>query len=175
MPKSLTIDGGHGVLTDHGISIRRNPKQTAIGPDLAAFLGESDDRSLGLAYAELGDGRARAHLLRAKPFDAEVRFRLAALEPDAGRARALYESVLRDLPTQPVALVNLGSLYAQTGRTADAEKLWQRALEANAGTEAAVLNLARIKPPKEARAIIKRYLEFNPGSKTAVALLATLQ
>ena len=179
MLKSHVIDGGHGVLTDHGISThnissRGRGRESPAGKDLTAFLGESDDRSLGLAYAELGDARAREYLLRAQPADAEVRLRLASLEPDDGKATALYESVLRGNPFQTVALVNLGSLYARAGRFEEAGRLWERALDTNPGIEEAVLNLALIRPPEKARAILQRYLEFNPGSTAARAGLAAI-
>ena len=171
MPKSPVVDGGHGVFTDHGIPIRSGRAESSASMNLTAFLGESDDRSIGLAYAELGDPRARDFLLRAKPADAEVRLRLAALERDTGKAQALYESVLKVNPSNPVALVNLGSLYARSGRVDDAAKLWRRALDANPGIEEAALNLAQIGTPSEARTILTRYLEFNPGSKIARARL----
>jgi tetratricopeptide (TPR) repeat protein len=174
MPKSQVIDGGHGVLTDHGISIRTSGRGSSTGVDLTAFLGDPDDRSLGLAYAELGDARAREHLLRAKPVDAAVRLRLASLAPDAASARALYESVLQENPFQTVALVNLGSLYARARRLEEAGHLWELALETNPAIEEAVLNLAQIRPPAEARTILQRYLEFNPGSKAAKARLDIL-
>ncbi len=171
MPKSQTSDGGHGVLTDHGIS---SHGRGSTGNGLSAFLGDPDDRSLGLAYAELGDARAREYLLRAQPADAIVRLRLAALETDAGRAAALYESVLREDPFQTVALVNLGSLYARAGRIKEAGHLWERALDTNPAIEEAVLNLAQIRPTAEARVILNRYLEFNPASKAARARLDRL-
>jgi tetratricopeptide (TPR) repeat protein len=117
---------------------------------------------------------ARDFLLRAKPADVEVRLRLAALEHDTGRARALYESVLRENPTHPVALVNLGSLYARAGRVEEAGNLWRRALDTNPGIEEAALNLAQVGTPSEARAILTRYLEFNPGSNTARARLHSI-
>jgi predicted CXXCH cytochrome family protein len=167
MPKSPVVDGGHGVLTDHGISRRRSGGGGATGKGLTAFLGMADDRSLGLAYAELGDARAREYLMRVAHLDVEVRLRLAALEMDAGRAAKLYESVLREKPSQTVALVNLGSLYARAGRIEEAGRLWERALEANPGIEEAVLNLAQIRPRAEAREILQRYLELNPGSRAA--------
>ncbi len=171
MPKAHVVDGGHGVLTDHSIpSGRKLPAQQA-SDKLTAFLGTADDRALGLAYSSLDDPRARQYLLRAQPADAEVKLRLAATEPDQHRAAALYESVLRTNPAQTVALVNLGSLYANAGRLEEAGKLWERALVANPAIEGAVLNLARIRPPAEARAILRRYLEFNPSSVAAKALL----
>ena len=171
MPKSAVLDGGHGVFTDHSIPIRRGRAASPASMNLTAFLGEADDRSIGLAYAELGDPRAREFLLRAKPADAEVRLRLAVLEKDPGKAQALYEAVLKTKPNHPAALVNLGSLYAQAGRVAEAGNLWRRALDANPGIEEAALNLARIGTPSEARTILIRYLDFNPGSKIARARL----
>jgi tetratricopeptide (TPR) repeat protein len=133
----------------------------------------SDDRSLGLAYAETGDSRARDYLNRVQPADADVLLRLATLERDPKRAASLYEAALRMDPHQPAALVNLGVLYARAGRTADAAKLWQRALETNPALEQPVLNLAQILPPAEARAVIERYLQFNPGSVAVRKLIPT--
>ena len=170
MPKSQAVDAGHGVMTDHAISLHR--AQAAQSPGgIATFLGVGDDRALGLAYAELGDPRAREVLMRAKPADAEVRLRLAVLEPDANRAMALYESVLRENSHQAVALVNLGSLYAQMGQTEKAASLWGRALETNPGIEQAALNLAQVSAPEQAQTILRRYLEFNPDSYAARAQL----
>jgi predicted CXXCH cytochrome family protein len=166
MPKSPVFDGGHGVVTDHGIRIHRSP-DSLPSRDLTVFLGTADDRSFGLAYAELGDVRARDLLLRAKPADGEVRLRLAALETDENRASALYESVLRANPFQTVALVNLGSLYAKAGNLEEAASLWERALATNPAIEEAAFNLAQIRPSMEAREIMKRYLLFNPGSLAA--------
>jgi tetratricopeptide (TPR) repeat protein len=161
------FDGGHGVVTDHGIRIHRSRPNSLPSRDLTVFLGTADDRSLGLAYAELGDLRARDLLVRAKPADAQVRLRLAALETNENRAAALYESVLRANPFQTVALVNLGSLYAKAGHLEEAASLWERALATNPAIEEAVLNLAQIRSPVEAREIIQRYLLFNPGSLAA--------
>jgi len=175
MPRTKTVDGNHGVMTDHSIpKVPRSDAAPAPGA-LTAFLGVGDDRALGLAYAELGDRRAREHLLRATPQDWPVRLRLAVLERDAGHAMKLYESVLRDNPYEPAALVNLGSLLAQAGRTADAAGMWERALQANPAWEEAVLNLSQIKPANEARTVLSRYLELNPVSGKARARLAEVE
>jgi predicted CXXCH cytochrome family protein len=174
MPKSPVVDGGHGVLTDHGISFPKEGSRASGSRDLIAYIGTADERALGLAYAELGDPRARRHLLHATPADPEVRLRLASLENDDARAAALYESVLRATPFQPVALVNLGSIYAKAGRTDEAGRLWERALSTNPGIEAAVLNLAQIRPAAEASEILLGYLRLNPGSREAAARLKKL-
>jgi len=176
MPESpVADDGGHGVMTDHSIPARmRSPDSSPAHGNLRAFLGIDDDRALGIAYAQLGDARAREYLLRAKPADADVALRLAFLEQDPSRAAALYESVLRASPAQPVALVNLGIVLARAGRLQDAARLWARALTANPAIEEAALNLARIQPAAEARATLRRYLEFNPLSEAARARLKAI-
>jgi tetratricopeptide (TPR) repeat protein len=99
---------------------------------------------------------------------------LAVTERDEKLAIILYESVLKKNANQTVALTNLGSLYAGTGRVAEAAHLWERALAANPAIEEAALNLAKIRPPAEARAILRRYLDFNPVSMSARAQLSSL-
>jgi len=94
-----------------------------------AFLGAADDRAVGLAHAELSDQRARPYLLRTTPQDWQVLLRLVALRPDAGRAMRLYETLLRENPTETTALVNLGFLYAKAGRLTESSRLWVTALE----------------------------------------------
>ena len=174
MPRTQAVDANHGVMTDHSIPrIARRSEPPGKG-ELVAFAGKATDRSLGMAYAELGDARAREYLLRATPADWRVRFRLAALEPNPARAAALYESLLNDNPGEPVALVNLGSLYARAGRTKEAAALWVRALEANPAIEEAALNLSRVLTAKEAVALLRRYLEVNPTSANIRPRLAEL-
>jgi len=177
LPKSpVADDGGHGVMTDHSIPARiRKPNPSPPVGNLKAFLGIGDDRALGIAYAQLGDARAREYLLRAQPADAEVGLRLAFLERDAARAAALYESVLRLNPAQPVALVNLGAIYARAGRVQDAARLWERALAANPAIEEAALNLAQIRPAAEARTILQNYLKFDPLSEAARTRLSAIR
>lgn len=175
MPKSAAVDAGHGVFTDH--SIPRNParvRKAAGSGELIAFLGMDDARARGIAYAEIGDPRAREYLLKAEPVDPPVLVRLAALEPDPVRAAALYERALRNDAENPTALVNLGTLYASAGRVKDAAALWKRALETNPAIEGAALNLSQVLPVADARAVLERYLTFNPGSTAVRDRLARL-
>lgn len=178
MPHARTTDVAHGVMTDHGIP--RDPHR-AIAPakkgvaELRAFAGIADDRSLGLAYAETGDSRARQYLLKAVPADAPVLVRLALLEQDPGRAALLYARALRAEPFNSVALVNLGVLRAREGRLGEAAQLWRRALETNPAIEPSALDLAKISPPEEARVILRRYLAFNPDSSAARVQLSSIQ
>ena len=167
MPRTQSADITHGALTDHSIPRVPAPPAPFTATELVAFFGTADDRALGLAYAELGDLRAKSFLLRASPADWPVRLRLAVLEADPARAAALYESVLKERPGETSALVNLGALYANAGRTQEAAALWERALASNPATEQAAVNLSRIRPPAEAAAILKRYLELNPASPLA--------
>jgi hypothetical protein len=177
MPRSPTVDVGHGVMTDHRIqrsSWRSSPPENQTR-ELQSLLGKSDDRALGLAYAEVGDARARKFLLRARPADAAVLVRLAAMEKNPKLAAEKYEAALREDRANPVALVNLGVLYAEAGRTEDAARMWKRALEVNLAIEGAALNLARIQPPAEAREVLEEYLRFNPGSIAARAALGAIR
>jgi tetratricopeptide (TPR) repeat protein len=175
MPKTAAVDAGHGVFTDHAILRDPNRASKAAGEiQLRPFLGVADDRAWGIAYAEAGDPRAGAYLTRAQPADAEVLLRLAVMEKDPRRAASLYQAVLRDQPANTTALVNLGVLHAKAGRPAEAAKLWQRSLDANPAIEGVALNLSQVLPIAEARAVLERYLAFNPGSTAARARLAAL-
>lgn len=167
MPRTRAVDANHGVMTDHSIPRTGRGVAAPVGRALVPFLGVGDDRALGLAYAEMGDGRAREFLLRAAPQDWAVRLRLAVLESDPGRAAVLYEAVLKENPYEPAALVNLGTYLARVGRTEEARKLWERALAVNPAIEEAVMNLALIVPEGKAREVLVRYLEFNPVSRKA--------
>lgn len=174
MPKTQSADVSHGVMTDH--SIPRSPLRSSkwTPTELVAFFGAANDRALGLAYAELGDPRAREYLLRARPADWPVRLRQAVLETNPVRAAALYESVLTERPADTAALVNLGTIYASAGKLEQAGRLWERALIANPAIEEAVLNLAQIRPPATAITILQRYLSLNPASPAVRARLAAL-
>jgi tetratricopeptide (TPR) repeat protein len=138
---------------------------------LISFAGTTDDRSLGLAYAEIGDQRAADLLRRVGTPDVETQLRLAFLESSVPR----YEAVLRLDPNRTVALVNLGTLYAREGRLREAATLWQHALKTNPGVEEAALNLAAIQSPGEARRTLTAYLSLNPGSSAALTRLLRLQ
>ena len=175
MPKTKSADANHGVLTDHSIPRLPSHKVVPGGPgELEAFTGLADARALGLAYAEMGDRRARAYLERATSVDWQVRLRLAAMEPGLVRAAALYEAVLKERPGEVSALVNLGSIYGQAGRTADAIRLWRRALEANPALEEAALNLSEVLPAAEGAEILRQYLGLNPASPAGQARAAEL-
>ena len=175
MPKTKSADANHGVLTDHSIPRLPSHKVVPGGTgELEAFTGLADARALGLAYAEMGDRRARAYLERATSVDWQVRLRLAAMEPGLVRAAALYEAVLKERPGEVSALVNLGSIYGQAGRTADAIRLWRRALEANPALEEAALNLSEVLPAAEGAEILRQYLGLNPASPAGQARAAEL-
>lgn len=192
MPKVGTIDGGHGVMTDH--SIQRMPRppvkpSSGLTTDrrLIAFTGfESDARGLGLAYAELAlqsgaafhRNEARRLLQEALPAhsaDAELLTRLAFIyqaEGELERALKLYEMALRAEPERVpqciIAAVNAGSIHAARGNLKSAMALWQDALNRNPGLREAALNLAtswRARgEPRKAEEIIRQLLRFDPDA-----------
>lgn len=107
-----------------------------------ALALKPDDQGLLLAlsgvYAELGDeDRAREILDRASMAssdDINTRYNRAATLQGSGNieeARRLYEAILREEPSHEASLVNLGVIYARSGKNAEALSMWKRALEVN--------------------------------------------
>jgi tetratricopeptide (TPR) repeat protein len=199
MPRARTVDGGHGVMTDHGIrspgqsSPRKASQVVAAARRLIPFAGfTSDERMLGLACAEVavagGDRSLESEALglltvalKQHPRDAEILARLGFIysqRGDAARAGRAYEIALQVDPHHTVALVNLGGIYAGRGKLEDAIKLWREALERNAGLTEASINLARAnraqgKTP-QARDVLRRAMRFDPDSKAARRTLKDL-
>jgi len=192
MPRRLTVDGGHGVLTDH--SITREPLNAAPADAYARRLISvdgftSDIRALGLAYAEValrsGDQfhaseafRLLTVALKHHPHDAELLTRLGFIHAARGenlKAGQFYEAALRQEPYRTVALVNLGGIYASQGRIEDAIKLWDRALMSNAGLTEASLNLAQAYRSQmkleQAREVLQQALRFDPDSGAVKRML----
>jgi tetratricopeptide (TPR) repeat protein len=157
MPKGRVVDGGHGVLTDHGIPrSAAAPRTGASGAwRLQAFRGFSADaRSIGLAYAEVsrktGDRRQAAEaerLLASAAPDPDVLAQLAYLRARGGqteRAAELYREALRLDPNSVIAMVNLGAILGTAGKLADAAALWREALRRNPCQTEASANLLRL-------------------------------
>ncbi len=196
MPRLRALDGGHGVMTDH--SIPRLPGKTT-GADgatrklipLAGFA--SDERMLGLAYAEValssGDrfleseaSRLLTAALKAHPHEAELLTQLGFLHQQRGdeaRAGRAYEIALQVDPHRTVALVNLAGVYAAQGRIEEAIKLWREALDRNAGLTEGSVNLARAYRAQgrleQAREVLQRALRFDPDSRAARRFLRELE
>jgi predicted CXXCH cytochrome family protein len=196
MPRQRATDGGHGVMTDHAIprqAIATRQHIATVAPTtrrLRPFAGfTSDERSLGLAYAEVAltenDAWAAAEALRLLtialaqyPRDAELLTQLGFLHAqrgDTARAMRAYELAISLEPQRTVSLINLGGIYAAQGRTEEAIKLWRAALTRNAGLTEAALNLARAYLAQEksaqAREVLQQALRFDPGSNDVRTLL----
>ena len=66
--------------------------------------------------------------------DITTRYNRAAILQDSGNleeAGRLYEAILLEEPRHEGSLVNLGVVYARTGKEAEALDMWKRALEVN--------------------------------------------
>jgi hypothetical protein len=179
MPRIRAADANHGVFTDHSIprTPSRQEDQKRRGK-LKAFPGfSSDDRSLGLAYAEIAlESNDRSHrqealrLLRQAlpsfPNDWNLLTRLAYLEEPA-RALPLYERSLKLRPQQPVALVNAGTIHARQGNLPLAMEYWRRALTMNPALTEASRNLSTALRAagrdEEARQVLRNAAQFVPG------------
>ena len=125
MPKTAAVDAGHGMFTDH--SIPRDPrrvKKAGGRRELEAVIGVADDRAFGIAYAEVGDPRAREFLMQS-----ETRRCRSAAASRAASSRT--PSALRHFTPACSATIrrtrrrcSIWALcIAQAGRTPDAAKL----------------------------------------------------
>jgi tetratricopeptide (TPR) repeat protein len=184
MPSRSTTDISHEQVTDHDIEA-----QPASGVRLHDLVESrelvpvggfaSDERTLGLAYAQMaarGDREAGIKALRllnkasaGDANDPEVNVRLGYLRQvsgDAAGARAAYSAVLGVDPYEPEALANLAVLDAGSGHLPEAVRLLERLTDNDPSQAAAGLNLmfidCRLGKKQEAFALSKRLLRDNP-------------
>ncbi len=178
MPRTQAADSNHGVFTDHSIPRQSRPPAARKSKGvLIPFPGfASDDRTLGLAYAEAAlesnDPSHRREALRllrqalpANTNDWNLLTRLAFLESPE-RALPLYQRSLAIRPQQPVALINAGAIHAQSGNLNQAIDYFRKALAMNPGLTEASRNLATALRATgradEARQVIRQALMFAP-------------
>ena len=190
MPNTRARDGGHSAFTDHSIPRTPHRKRRPVEArrELVPFwTGSGADRELGLAYARLAlRERDRSYAIRAFQLlekipasnDPQVAMQLAFLydrRGDQAKAMELYRRAASLDPTLLTATVNLGGKLALQGRYQEAAKLWEDALERNAGLEAARINSAivhrRMGNEAAARTQLLKVLQFSPGSEAARKLL----
>jgi Flp pilus assembly protein TadD len=163
MPSLKTTDISHEQTTDH--DIQRYQKTAHLAQ---ANLADSDslipignttpsDREYGLAYAQLveqgsqADGEKALYFLQKAEEDGasddRLHTQIAFLEQMAGDrtgAGAEYSAALRENPYQTAALGNMAIMDATTGHSADAVRLLQRVVAADANQLTAGLDLAFI-------------------------------
>jgi len=204
MPAAASKDVAHTQVTDHriprrpevGSSLLKNMEASKNPiPRLVAFPepkpGETDDRSLALAYEALADSgvqevsaEAAARLegaVKEFPSDPALLSSLAYVEQKHGkkdRARELYRRAIAKDSNSLDAAVNLGVIEAQDGNIREALLLWQKAFRNAPGRSSIGMNLARTfcaaGKNDEARSYVLRVLEFNPDMSAAKKLLHQL-
>ena len=190
MPNTRARDGGHSAFTDHSIPRTSHRKRRPVEArrELVPFrTGSEADRELGLAYARLAlRERDRSYAIRAFQLlekvpaskDPQVAMQLAFLydrRGDQAKAIELYTRAASLDPSLLTATVNLGGKLALQGHYQEATKLWEDALQRNAGLEAARINSAiayrRMGNEAAARTQLLKVLQFSPGSEAARKLL----
>ena len=181
MLKRPVRDVQHSAYTDHAILKRRGATAVSRERNLVPFGGaQAGDREFGLAYAAVPgfEKRAVEYLERASQDDGEVLAHLAYLYESGGnpsKAAPLYEKALKIDPSQVAAAVNLGNTYVKSGRTRDAIRLWEYALERSPGLETVRLSLAvalfRSGDRAGAEDCLLKLLSLNPANKPARELL----
>jgi predicted CXXCH cytochrome family protein len=192
MPSRSTTDISHEQVTDHDIeAVPAKAKPSARSGELVPVGGfPSDDRTLGIAYAQMaqrGDqaaGRTALTLLTmaalAGEHDPELLVRLGFLQQVSGdvvAARASYTAVLESDPYEPAALANLAVMDAGAGRTSEAVRLLERLTDNDPSQTAAGLNLmfidCKLGRSKEALDLSQRLLNENPDNQPLRTYLRT--
>ena len=194
MPKRPARDGSHTPFTDHRIQQRpedrvkgtNQPALRAWRPAAAADLAK---RNLGLAYVMTGerDGAAaplnRGYRLLAEVFpkfprDAEVLASLGMVlflkdqHADAGK---LLRAAIAAHPTDSSLREKLAVIQRASGDPAGARLALEKAIALDPSRETAYHLLAELEQdPARRRAVLERYLRFNPRSLIAREALARL-
>lgn len=191
MQRNPPSDVEHVVFTDH--SIRRRPASASGSPpanaDLVPFKGEANTRDLGLAYAMLGRREGNtAYIERAFGLlqetaergaaDAQALAYLAEFyrdRKDDARALPAYQQAWQMDPTQSAVAAALGAYRMQYGKVDEAIRFWNQALAINPTMLLVRVNLAtalsRTAHTEQARATLRKALEFNPSFQPARDLL----
>ncbi len=194
MPKRPARDGSHTPFTDH--RIQRGPAdrvKEANQPALRAWRPAADPavakRNLGLAYVMTGerDGAAaplnRGYQLLAEVFpsfpkDADVLASLGMVlflkdrHADAGK---LLRAAIAARPTGSSLREKLAVILKASGDRDGARLALEKAIALDPSRETAYHLLAELEhDPAKRRAVLERYLRFNPKSLIAREALAKL-
>lgn len=155
-------------------------------PDPGEVKGAWTAYRVGEAHYQLQQwGKAEAFLaaaVRLMPEHLDFKEKWGLAQARAGyleQAKATFEAVIAAHSQRPLALMNLGFIYAQQGNAPRALQLYDQALALDPDYESALLNkgallLQKGKMP-EARAALLRILERNPRHQQALELLKRLR
>ncbi len=196
MPRAGAENIPHVAWTDH--RILKHPE----APDMLAAPGRSEtlvpvlsqatnSRDLALAYYKaVLDGntavqqKAYESLEGLRPqisTDSEALAALGILSEERGdyqQAKELFQQVLKADPVNLVAISNLGTLLAKSGDLQGAISLWRPAFERNQATVGLAKNLALVEctagDTAAARATLEKTLQYSPGLREVVDMLARL-
>jgi len=193
MARPPSNDIAHEQVTDHWIRKRINNARLPLAStgELEAVGGMStDDRDLGLAYAQMAargsqaaGERAMTLLQRAEHTTAEARSdhelhaQLGFLDQMSGRSNAAieeYQMALESDPDNALAAGDLALIEAGQHQYADALRLWKAVFEHDPAQLGAGMNLAVVECAQgESAAALEtldRLLEFSPDDQKARAL-----
>jgi tetratricopeptide (TPR) repeat protein len=194
MPKRPARDGGHTPFTDHRIQRNSIPQPGAASPTMLRAWRQPvgpalAERNLGLAYVIAGerDGSAlflnRGYELLAAVFpkfsqDVDVLANLGMvlfLKDRRADAEKLLRAALAARPSEPGLWEKLGVILKSAGQKERAALALEKAIALDPARETAYHLLAEMESdPKKRRAVLERYLLFNPKSLIAREALMKL-
>jgi hypothetical protein len=192
MPKRAVRDGGHTAFTDHRIQRRAGDANTAPqGLRLWRIPANPDisQRALGLAYVSVGERDGSPEFInRGYKLLADV---YPKFPRDAGVLASLgmvlfvknqYEDAVKVLraavaarPGDALLYEKLAAVLRGAGQTLQAEAALEKAIALDPARETAYHLLADLQSdPAKKRAVLERYLRFNPQSLIAREAVAKL-
>jgi predicted CXXCH cytochrome family protein len=193
MPRAGAENIPHVAWTDH--RILKYPDATATpgrSQTLVPVLSPgATARDLALAYYKaVLNGNAA---LQQKAYDSlavlkpelsqdnDARVALGILSEERGdykQAQELFQQVLKADPVNLIAISNLGTLLGKSGDVQGAISLWQPAFERNEDEAGLAKNLALVQctagNTAAARATLEKTLQYSPGLREVVQMLARL-
>ncbi len=197
MARTRTGDIAHEQVTDHLIRTRipdTPPAPGETGVLEAVGAEKTDDRDLGLAYAQIAargdrDAAERAmELLKrvekeaGEATDHELHSHLGFLEQVSGQPDAAAQEYVRAISADPhdsLALGDLALIRARDKHFTEAERLWKAAFEHDPVQIGAGLNLGIVECESgdrgEAVEALERVLEFAPDDTQAYGLLNEIE
>jgi tetratricopeptide (TPR) repeat protein len=182
----LILGRAFGAGPSAELLVRQGRIDEAIAAAKAVVDADADDVATQELYVDLLLGRgmvARAvehaeALVKRDPQDPDGWYVLGRALPDVDQSREAYETALRADPAHARAHMGMGALYEATGKLAEAEAAYGRAVAEDRTLSEAwigrVRSVVRAGRPLDARTFAEQAYAAVPGSPSVALQLASL-